>query len=60
MKKPIIGITMGDPASIGPEIAVKTLSEKEIYDALKYTMDQGNLTCEVKNGMAHWQWVDYL
>ena len=22
MKKPIIGITMGDPASIGPEISV--------------------------------------
>lgn len=30
--KPIIAITMGDPASIGPEIAVKALLEKKIYD----------------------------
>src|SRR6188768_3467437 len=29
---PIIGITMGDPASIGPEIAVKALLEKKIHD----------------------------
>src|SRR5215213_3642378 len=28
---PIIAITMGDPASIGPEIAVKALLEKKIY-----------------------------
>lgn len=31
-EKPIIGITMGDPASIGPEIAVKALLNKEIYE----------------------------
>ena len=30
--KPIIGITMGDPASIGPEIALKALLDKELYD----------------------------
>jgi 4-phospho-D-threonate 3-dehydrogenase / 4-phospho-D-erythronate 3-dehydrogenase len=30
--KPIIGITMGDPASIGPEIAIKALLNKNIYD----------------------------
>jgi len=30
--KPIIGITMGDAAGIGPEIIVKALSLKEIYD----------------------------
>jgi 4-hydroxythreonine-4-phosphate dehydrogenase len=29
---PVIGITMGDPASIGPEIAVKALLEKKIYE----------------------------
>lgn len=29
---PIIGITMGDPASIGPEIAVKALLNKNIYE----------------------------
>ncbi len=32
IRKPIIGITMGDPASIGPEITVKALSDKAIYD----------------------------
>ena len=30
--KPILAITMGDPAGIGPEIVVKALSRKEIYD----------------------------
>jgi len=29
---PIIAITMGDPASIGPEIALKALKKKKIYD----------------------------
>ncbi|WP_371818743.1 4-hydroxythreonine-4-phosphate dehydrogenase PdxA [Eubacterium sp. MSJ-13] len=31
-KRPILGITMGDPASIGPEITVKALSDPEIYE----------------------------
>lgn len=31
MERPIIGITMGDPASIGPEITVKALSGQGIY-----------------------------
>jgi 4-hydroxythreonine-4-phosphate dehydrogenase len=30
--KPIVGVTMGDPASIGPEIACKMFAEKTIYD----------------------------
>lgn len=29
--KPLIGITMGDPASIGPEIAVKAMLEEKIH-----------------------------
>jgi len=29
---PLIGITMGDPAGIGPEIIVKALADKGIYD----------------------------
>jgi len=33
--KPIIGITMGDPASIGPEIAVKALLSENIYTICK-------------------------
>ncbi len=35
MKKPIIGISMGDPAGVGPEIAVKAISRKAIYDACR-------------------------
>ena len=31
MQKPIVGITMGDPASIGPEIAIKALLNENIY-----------------------------
>ncbi|MDI3320956.1 4-hydroxythreonine-4-phosphate dehydrogenase PdxA [Pinibacter soli] len=30
--KPIIGITMGDPAGIGPEIIVKSLTNASVYD----------------------------
>lgn len=32
MKKPLIAISSGDPAGIGPEVTVKALSIKEIYD----------------------------
>ncbi|MBD0365791.1 MAG: 4-hydroxythreonine-4-phosphate dehydrogenase PdxA, partial [Flavisolibacter sp.] len=31
MQKPVVGITMGDPASIGPEIAVKALLNEKVY-----------------------------
>jgi 4-hydroxythreonine-4-phosphate dehydrogenase len=31
-ERPIVGITMGDPASIGPEITVKTLIREDIYE----------------------------
>lgn len=31
-QKYILGITMGDPASIGPEVAVKALADPEIYN----------------------------
>jgi len=30
--KPIIGITMGDPAGVGPEIAVKAFKHEDIYE----------------------------
>lgn len=33
--RPLIGITMGDPASIGPEIVVKSLAEPGIYEACR-------------------------
>lgn len=32
MYKPIVGITMGDPASIGPEIALKALLDARVQD----------------------------
>lgn len=32
MKKPVLGITMGDPFGNGPEITVKALSDKSVYE----------------------------
>lgn len=34
-QKPIIGITMGDPAGIGPEITIKALTDRKIYDKVR-------------------------
>jgi 4-hydroxy-L-threonine phosphate dehydrogenase PdxA len=31
-KRPILGITMGDAAGIGPEVLAKSLAVKEVYD----------------------------
>lgn len=33
--KPLLGITMGDPASIGPEVAVKALANSSVYQECK-------------------------
>lgn len=33
--RPLIAITIGDPAGIGPEITVKSLKNKEIYDVCR-------------------------
>ena len=33
--KPILGITIGDPASVGPEIALKALSERKVFEISK-------------------------
>ena len=30
-KRPIIGVTMGDPCGNGPEITIKALSDPELY-----------------------------
>lgn len=35
IKKPIIAITMGDPASIGPEISIRTLQNPAIYESTR-------------------------
>ena len=32
MGRPIVGITMGDPASIGPEISLKTFQDQQLYE----------------------------
>ena len=33
MKKPLIAVTIGDPAGIGPEIVVKTIADKDAFEA---------------------------
>ena len=35
MNRPIIGITIGDPSGIGPEIVIKALNKEEIYKICK-------------------------
>jgi 4-phospho-D-threonate 3-dehydrogenase / 4-phospho-D-erythronate 3-dehydrogenase len=35
MKRPIIGISTGDPAGIGPEITIKALSSADLYEMCK-------------------------
>jgi 4-hydroxythreonine-4-phosphate dehydrogenase len=47
---PIIGITMGDPAGVGPEIIVKALSDPEMYDICCPVVfgDSGALTMNLK------------
>ena len=39
---------------------ISQYTPKDIYDALKYTMDRGNLIYRYENGVVHWQWVDFL
>ena len=34
-ERPIIGLTVGDPAGIGPEIVIKALKEKEVHECIK-------------------------
>jgi 4-hydroxythreonine-4-phosphate dehydrogenase len=34
-KKPILGITMGDPSGIGPEISVKALGQAKVYETCR-------------------------
>ena len=47
---PVIGITMGDPSGIGPEIIIKTLSDAAIYKICRPVVygDPGALNVEVK------------
>ena len=47
---PIIGITMGDPSGIGPEIIIKALSDPKIYDICRPVVlgDAGALSANLK------------
>lgn len=45
--QPVIAITMGDPAGIGPEIVIKALAEPEIRRAAKFVIFGLNETLEI-------------
>lgn len=50
-KRPVIGITMGDPSGIGPEIIVMALADKTIYDCCRPVVlgDPGILSATVSD-----------
>jgi 4-hydroxythreonine-4-phosphate dehydrogenase len=55
MEKPYIGIPMGDPAGIGPEIVLKALKSEKLYEICKPVVigDMGilkKIDCIVKTG----------
>lgn len=57
MIRPVIGIPMGDPAGIGPEIVVKALTDKSTYEICKPlvigdlgVMKQAAVFCGIKPG----------
>ena len=35
MNRPVLGITMGDPAGVGPEIALKALTDPKVREAAR-------------------------
>ena len=49
--RPAIGLTVGDPAGIGPEITVKCLREEGIYEKIRPVVyaDQAILEQTVKS-----------
>ena len=44
MSKPILGISMGDPFGNGPEITVKALADKSVYDRCR-PLVAGDVSC---------------
>ncbi len=48
--RPIIGITMGDPSGIGPEIIIKALSDSSIYEICQPVVlgDAGALSVDIE------------
>lgn len=55
MSKPIIAITMGDPAGIGPEVILKALGKDEVRDSARFLIfgDANILHREAKNRDFH-------
>ncbi|WP_088228846.1 4-hydroxythreonine-4-phosphate dehydrogenase PdxA [Desulfosporosinus sp. FKB] len=54
MMKPLIGIPMGDPAGVGPEIIVKALNDEHVYEYARpivigerKTLEQAMRICEI-------------
>ncbi len=33
--RPLIGITMGDPSGVGPEVVAKALQQRSLYDGMR-------------------------
>jgi 4-hydroxythreonine-4-phosphate dehydrogenase len=50
-KRPIIAITIGDPAGIGPEIVAKVLANKAIYDMCRPLVIGENATLRAAIGL---------
>jgi 4-hydroxythreonine-4-phosphate dehydrogenase len=50
MKRPVLGLTIGDPAGVGPEICVKALSRKEVVEICRPVLygDEGVLRRAMK------------
>ena len=34
-QRPLVGITLGDPAGVGPEIILQALGEEDVYEAAR-------------------------
>lgn len=51
IKRPIIGITMGDPVGIGPEIILKALAERSLYETCR-PLVLGDI--QVMTGTSQW------
>jgi 4-phospho-D-threonate 3-dehydrogenase / 4-phospho-D-erythronate 3-dehydrogenase len=53
--RPIIAITVGDPAGIGPEISLKALNDREVYDKCKPLLIGSAKICEQINDILNIQ-----
>lgn len=56
-KRPILGITLGDPAGIGPEITVKALSKRAIYKACRPIVVGDAAVIEKATSIVNMPWI---